>query len=119
MGITFFVFKILESNSIDYRISAIEQGNNPVDPVGYTVASTYLDIGKPGFIFVEVQMTLAEANNLTTIAFSYKPGTIYIIDSFGIHHDPTKSDQIIFKLQLPENTNASDINIIGSTIITS
>jgi len=111
----------LPAGDLAKRIADLEARVAALEPVaGYIVAGSFSDSGHPNFIFVEVQMPLSEAQNLTTIAFSYDSSIIYTIDSVGSHHDPNKSDQVIFKLPLPVNTDPNDIsnNIVGSTIIT-
>jgi hypothetical protein len=111
----------LPAGDLAKRIADLEARVAALEPVIYTVTGSYSDPGHPSFIFVEVQIPLSEAQNFTTIAFAYDSSIIYTIDSVGSHHDSTKSDQVIFKLPLPENTDPNDVheaNIVGSTIIT-
>ena len=71
---------------------------------------------EPGFFFIETQKPLSEAQNDSTIAFSYDPSISYTIDSVSRN----KPDHILYKIVIPDGVNLSDNhdNIVGFTMIT-
>jgi len=90
-----------------------------LEAVNYTVNEVCVDGNKPGFFFITTSKPLSEAQNDSTIAFSYDPSIVYIVDSIAITGDFTR-----YKINFPEGVDPNEYlnnhysNIEGSTIIT-
>ena len=89
------------------------------EPEPSIVNNLYTDYGKPGFFFIEVEMLLAEAQTITSIAFNYEPTIFYNVDSVQQHFDSSKPDEVIFKLVEKNNVANNYNDIVGFGIITS
>jgi len=105
----------LPAGDLAKRIADLEARVAALEPVIYTVTDLWTDSNHPGFFFVVVQKPISEAQNDSTIAFSYDPNIVYTVDSVTANGDSSQ-----YKVVLPEGVNIGNyhFNIVGSTIIT-